>query len=48
MRQETSVNKIKHYDPEQMYEVSEEKVVTNWVQDVKVPNSCYSKDSCQY
>ena len=37
MRQETSVNKIKHYDPEQMYEVSEEKVVTNWVQDVKVP-----------
>lgn len=37
MRQETSVNTIKHYDPEQMYEVSEEKVVTNWVQDVKVP-----------
>ena len=37
MKHLTSVNRIKHYDPEQMCDVYEEQVVTNWVQDVNVP-----------
>lgn len=37
MKQYTSVNKIKHYDPEQMCDVYEEQVSTNWLRDVNVP-----------
>ena len=44
MKQQTSVNKIKHYDPEQMCDVYEEQVVSNWVCEVEIPYNCVNEE----